>query len=109
MTRKIKILDIIKNSRNFAEIYTKLNEIEPTSIEKGYTLELLTYYVFKLHPFYKDLCKNIWLYNDIPDNVKSLLKLPEKDMGIDLLLETHNSKYNNIQCKYKYYRHLRQT
>ena len=55
MTRKIKILDIIKNSRNFAEIYTKLNEIEPTSIEKGYTLELLTYYVFKLHPFYKDI------------------------------------------------------
>ena len=45
--------------------------------------------------------KNVWLLKDVPDEILEKLVLKRRDMGIDLIIETHDSTYIAIQCKYK--------
>jgi superfamily II DNA or RNA helicase len=80
--------------------FNKLNKhLEPK--QKGDNFELLCQYIFKIQPEYRNKTKNIWLYNEIPSNIKQKFKLPEQDKGIDLILETIDDDYFAIQCKYR--------
>lgn len=84
---------------------TKFNDIyafteDMTKKEKGDLFELLTYYLFKLSPFLNTDITNIWLYDDIPDELIKQLNLPTKDKGIDLLFEK-NGNFYSIQCKFR--------
>lgn len=45
--------------------------------------------------------KNVWLLKDVPDEILEKLVLKRRDMGIDIIIETHDSTYIAIQCKYK--------
>jgi predicted helicase len=45
--------------------------------------------------------KNVWLLKDVPDELLEKLVMKRRDMGIDLIIETHDSTYIAIQCKYK--------
>ena len=45
--------------------------------------------------------KNVWILKDVPDEILEKLVLKRRDMGIDLIIETHDSTYIAIQCKYK--------
>lgn len=62
---------------------------------------MITKYIFILHPKYWNLTNNIWLYDVIPSNILKKIKLPVKDKGIDLLLETNEKEYFAIQHKYR--------
>jgi hypothetical protein len=42
----------------------------------------------------------VWLYNNIPNEIKQLLHLTPTDYGIDIVSK-HDNKYYAIQCKYK--------
>lgn len=44
--------------------------------------------------------KNVWRLQDIPDEIRVLLSLGTRDMGIDIVAE-NDGKYYAIQCKYK--------
>lgn len=44
--------------------------------------------------------KNVWLWNEFPGK----LDLGGGDMGIDLMILTHESDYWAIQCKCNYYK-----
>ena len=45
--------------------------------------------------------KNVWLLKDVPDDVLEKLTMKRKDMGIDLIIETTETTYMAVQCKYK--------
>jgi len=49
--------------------------------------------------------KNVWLLKDVPDDVLGKLTMIRKDMGIDLIIETVDTTYIAVQCKYK--KHVR--
>lgn len=45
--------------------------------------------------------KNVWLLKDVPEDVLEKLTMKRKDMGIDLIIETADTTYMAVQCKYK--------
>lgn len=58
-------------------------------------------YFFLCNPILKNDYKNVWLYNEIPYEIKEKLNLPHKDYGIDLVLEDHINSFYAVQCKFK--------
>jgi len=70
--------------------------------EKGDFFEIITKYIFQHHYYYKNITKNIWLYDEIPIDLFAELNIPNKDKGIDLVLLTTDNKYYAIQSKYRY-------
>jgi superfamily II DNA or RNA helicase len=91
-----KILDRINI---FKDIYTLTKGL--TNNEKGTIFEIITKYIFLLHPFYANTTKNVWLFDELTDRMKTKFNIPSKDEGIDLVLETTNGKFYAIQCKYR--------
>jgi predicted helicase len=83
-----------------------LNDMYPdikkkTNKEKGDIFEVITYWLFKLMPALNNDLKDIWLYDNVPTNIKKELTLPSRDKGIDLLLQLKNGDYYAIQCKFR--------
>lgn len=72
-----------------------------TNKQKGDFFEIITKYIFLFHPFYKNITKHIWLYNEIPYDLFKKLNIPQKDKGIDLVLLTNEYKYYAIQSKFR--------
>lgn len=92
------ILDILLKIKTIDDFYKFSSKLEKK--EKGDLFEYLTYYLFKLSPILNHKLKDIWLYKDIPNNIKIKLKLPNKDKGIDLLADI-DDEYYAIQCKFR--------
>ena len=92
-------MDVLLLLTKFSDIHSGLKNKK--SKEKGDVFELLTKFIFLVHPNYCHKTKNIWLYDNIPLKIKQKYKLPDKDKGIDLFLETTNSEFYAIQCKYR--------
>lgn len=44
--------------------------------------------------------EKVWIYHEIPSEIKTLLNLSKRDMGIDIICIKQN-KYYAIQCKYR--------
>ena len=45
--------------------------------------------------------KNVWLLKDVPDEILEKLIMKRRDMGIDIVIEAHDSSFIAVQCKYK--------
>ncbi len=90
----------ISSSNNWLNLKAKIDACFNTK-DKGDIFELLTKLYLKIDPRYVSKLKTVWLYNEIPTNTLEKLNLPTKDMGIDLIAETHEGEYWAIQCKYK--------
>jgi len=69
--------------------------------EKGDCFELLTKTYLKVEPKYSTKLKQVWLLNEVPENIKEYLNLMDRDMGIDLVAETPDGEFWAIQCKYR--------
>lgn len=69
--------------------------------EKGDAFELLTKYYLKIEPRYATKLKHVWLLNEVSEKLKKHLNLMDRDMGIDLVAETHSGEFWAIQCKYR--------
>lgn len=96
---KNEIKDIITEIETFDDIYDLTKFL--SSKEKGDVFEHVVYYALSIHPNFKNMTKEIWLYDDIPRDIAEKYKLPSKDKGIDLLLKTVDDVYYPIQCKYR--------
>ncbi len=68
---------------------------------KGDLFEYLTYYLLKYHNEFKNRFKEVYLYNDIPSDIITKLKLPQTDKGIDLICITNEGKYYSVQSKFR--------
>src|SRR5205823_12771331 len=71
-----------------------------TNKEKGDIFEILSYYLFRLSPILNTDLQNIWLYANVPEEIRDELLLPKKDKGIDLLIK-RNGRYQALQCKWR--------
>lgn len=84
--------------KSFNDFYALTEDLD--SKKKGDLFELLTWYLFKIDPRLNNNLQEIWLYNDIPDEIRIELSLPSKDKGIDLLAKI-DDEYYAIQCKFR--------
>lgn len=92
------ITNILTQLNRFQNVYNLL-ENKDNKI-KGIFLEIFTKFFFKIHHFYKDHVKIIYLYDEIPLSIKKDLSLPSKDKGIDLLIK-YDEDWFAVQCKYR--------
>ena len=69
--------------------------------EKGDIFENLTKLILTTKPEYSSVLKNVWLHNEVPNNIRRKLNLPSRDEGIDLIAETYQEEFWAIQCKFK--------
>ena len=90
--------DHLKTLTSFEDLCTITETLKEKP--KGDLFELFTYYLFKLDPRLNAGLQNIWLYNNIPEDILTQLNLPTRDKGIDLLAQIDNLYYP-IQCKFR--------
>ncbi len=69
--------------------------------ERGDFFERFTKHYFTLDSKYKSEFSNVWLWSEVPSQVKDDLNLPSRDMGIDIVAKTRSGKYWAVQCKYR--------
>ena len=98
---------MINNNLNNLLKYTSYQELKQkflnnsTKKEKGDIFELLTKYYLLINPIYKTKLKEVWLLNEVSNEIKNYLNLPDNDEGIDLIAQTKDDEYWAIQCKYR--------
>ncbi len=107
---KIYIKKHISSNANIFDCI--MNEIESISTSKAHNIIELRKKINKklkgdlfeafCYIYLKEILKHdeVWLYNNIPDNIKTQLNLPATDFGIDIVSKKANDYYA-IQCKYK--------
>ena len=98
------LIDICENNINLGlnkPIQNKslitLNDIKCNNTNKGKIFEHFCFLYLKY--FYK--IDQVWLYKDIPTNIKNELHLTNNDMGIDLIAKNNNGDYYAIQAKFR--------
>ena len=96
---------LIKSCKDWSDFQTRLSAL--TNKRKGDAFEDLVALSFQITPKDKTKYKNIWKVRPtknasyrIPEKLRNKLRLPEPDLGIDLLAETFEGEYHAIQCKY---------
>lgn len=93
------LISLLVKCNTFNDVYNVTEMLSEKS--KGDLFEIITKFMFLYHTDYVNRTKNAWLYNEIPLDVRKAYKLPSKDKGIDLILETNDNKYYAIQCKFR--------
>ncbi|WP_452602383.1 DEAD/DEAH box helicase family protein [Pontimicrobium sp. MEBiC06410] len=109
MIKYKKILtDIIEEKKCWTELKAELSKYNVDDREKGIKdttagkiFEVFTKYYFLTAPEVDGLYSQVWLYDEIPLDVKNSLDLGSVEYGIDLLLKTTNKEYIAVQCKFK--------
>ena len=93
----------IQNSKSWKDLNKTLEGFTKSKRSKlaGDIFEYLTKLYLKTAPQYKTKLKNVYLLNEVPNNIKKKLNLPNTDEGIDLIAETFDKEYWAIQCKYR--------
>jgi len=103
-----KLGELIRNKVNWAELKDSLSE-HNTSIENfgvkntiaGKLFEYFAKYYFLVETKVCSEYTNVWLFNEIPLQIKKELNIDHADYGIDLLIKDRNNAYIAVQCKFK--------
>lgn len=69
--------------------------------EKGKLFEHLVKHYLELDPKYQSKLKKVWLFADVPHDVRQEIELPPIDQGIDLIAVTRDGEYWAVQAKYR--------
>ena len=111
MTENEKILAaLLQNVHSWTELKPKLSEYNTSTTDTttkttraGKLFEYFTKLCF-LHDteFSEEYnCKDIYLYDEIPTDLRQRLNLPLVEHGIDLLIVDHDEQIIAVQCKFK--------
>lgn len=95
------LTNILPHLKNFDDFYQLINQGFYSNEQKDYFFQQIIKYLFELHPFYKNIIRHVWLFDEIPLDILSILKFPNKDRGIDLVIKTKNDTYIAVQCKFR--------
>lgn len=109
MTKENQILiELLDGVSKWSDIKNKLEQFNTTQTETtskktlaGKIFEYFCKYYFQTDPEKIDLYTDVWLYEEIPLNIRKKLNLPSIDHGIDILLKDIDSGYHAVQCKFK--------
>jgi len=100
----IQLLETANSWRQLKPELSKLNTIKSSVSQKktiaGKVFEYFCKYYFILDPT-QDEYESVWLYEEIPENIRTDLQLPPIDHGIDILLRNREGEYCAVQCKFK--------
>jgi superfamily II DNA or RNA helicase len=98
--QEIKIIHRSKSWKDLDRTIKKLIKHKKAKLA-GSIFEHLTKLFLEVSPEYKTKLSKVYLLNEVPNNLKKKLKLPNTDEGIDLIAETFDKEYWAIQCKYR--------
>lgn len=111
MTENEKILaDLLKDVYSWSDLKPKLSKFNTSSTDitnkttrAGKLFEYFTKLCFLYDREFAEEynCKDIFLYEEIPAEIKEKLNLPKVEHGIDLLIIDNEEKVIAIQCKFK--------
>jgi len=99
----MQVRKIIQNSKSWKDLNKTLESFTKSNRSKlaGDIFEYLTKLYLETVPHYKSKLRKVYLLNEVPNNIKKKLNLPNTDEGIDLIAETFDKEYWAIQCKYR--------
>jgi superfamily II DNA or RNA helicase len=100
----MNIKTLINNSDNYIDLHNQLTSLSDK--KKGDLFEEFCVLVFKFHPFYKNITKEVYLLKDTPKVILDELNLPQNDIGIDAILVTNDNKYCAVQVKFRSNRNI---
>jgi predicted helicase len=70
------------------------------SEDRGDAFERLTQLFLQIEPVYGSKLKDVWRESEVPAALRRKLRLPRRDIGVDLVAATTAGHYWAIQCKY---------
>ena len=94
---------IILNSSNWNEFVASLSafgEAPEFKKLKGDAYEYLTKFVLKSDPAFSLSFKEVFHHSELSIKLRDKLKLPQPEVGVDLIAECHDGFYCAIQCKF---------
>lgn len=102
------LIELLNEVKGWSDLKPKLEQFNTVKTSKtkkktiaGKLFEVFTKYYYQTDPEKTDLYENVWLYEEIPIDIRTKLKLPSVDHGIDLLLQDVNENFIAVQCKFK--------
>ncbi len=97
-----QIDQIIRASANWPDLKSEIDG-RNLSTEKGDIFERFVQLFLKSSPIYRQSLKNVWSlkWDKLPDQIETLLSLPNRDEGIDLICETQTAELWSVQCKFE--------
>ena len=72
-----------------------------STTEAGTAFELVVRHYLTTDPIYQAKLAHVWLREEVPAEIGEKLGLPERDMGIDLIAQTHAGEFWAVQAKYR--------
>jgi predicted helicase len=99
----MQLQKLLSSTSSWSELNKKLEELTRSGQAKfaGDIFENVCKYFLQTAPQYQTKLKNVWLLNEVKEDLKRKLNLPSNDEGIDLIAETFDNKYWAIQSKYR--------
>lgn len=91
-----EIFSRVNNWAQFDEVATPLG-----NAQKGQLFEHLVKHFLQLDPTYQTTLESVWLFAEVPNDVRLEIELPATDQGIDLIARTRDGDYWAIQAKYR--------
>jgi len=95
--------EIILKSNNWSDFLQRLNELgsspENNKI-KGNAFEYLTKYFLLSEPTFAVNIEQIFHHSELPASIIDDLKLPNPEVGVDLIAKYNDGNYCAIQCKF---------
>lgn len=96
------LLKILSKAKSWSDIYTDLAQLNSKNSKLAGTLfEYFCKYYYLAEPIVASDYKNVWLYEEVPQEVKEKLNIAKQDHGIDLILINHEDEYTVVQCKFR--------
>lgn len=100
--------EIISNKNSWLELKSELSKYNIQSSESsvkdsraGKIFEVFAKYYFLIAPTERGNFKNVWLFDEIPLEIKEKLNIVGQDYGVDLILEDLDGKFFAVQCKFR--------
>lgn len=95
-------LGIIESSENWHDIHNGLTAFNVEHDKSaGRLFEEFCKYYYLSEPTVKNDYVNVWLFHELPIDIKVKLNLGKSDHGVDLVLEGRDGSLSVVQCKFK--------
>lgn len=93
----LNLISILKVSKNWNDIFNSLKQAS----NSGKIFEEFCKYFYLAEPSIKNDFRNVWLFTEVPLDIKDKLNLAQIDHGVDLVLEGQTGEYSVVQCKFR--------
>ena len=92
------LLEILAKSLDWNDIYNQLTQFNNN--DTGKLFELFCKYYYLADVVYSNEYKNVWLFSEIPEEIRIKLNLGKRDHGVDVVLEGYDGSFSVVQCKF---------